>query len=101
MFNYTLREPVGVCGQIIPWNYPLLMCAWKLAPALAAGCTAVLKPSELTPVTALEVARLLAAVELPPGAVNIVTGPGAGAGEELASSSKVDKVAFTGGTVTG
>jgi betaine-aldehyde dehydrogenase len=99
--SFVVREPVGVCGQIIPWNYPLLMAAWKLAPALAAGCTTVLKPSELTPLTALELARIIAAVELPAGVVNIVTGPGAGAGEELAASPKVDKVAFTGGTATG
>ncbi|MBI2604986.1 MAG: aldehyde dehydrogenase family protein [Deltaproteobacteria bacterium] len=99
--SFVLREPVGVCGQIIPWNYPLLMCAWKLAPAIAAGCTTVLKPSELTPLTALELARLIEACEFPAGVINILTGPGAGAGEELAMSSKVDKVAFTGGTVTG
>lgn len=99
--SFVLREPVGVCGQIIPWNYPLLMCAWKLAPALAAGCTVVLKPSELTPLTALEVAKIISKTDLPAGVVNIVTGPGAGAGEELASSMKVDKVAFTGGTLTG
>ena len=99
--SFVVREPVGVCGQIIPWNYPLLMSAWKLAPALAAGCTTILKPSELTPLTALELARIIAATELPAGVVNIVTGPGAGAGEELATSHKVDKVAFTGGTVTG
>ena len=99
--SFVLREPVGVCGQIIPWNYPLLMAAWKMAPALAAGCTLVLKPSELTPLTALALARLLQAAGLPPGVVNVVTGPGAGAGEELAESPLVDKVAFTGGTVTG
>jgi betaine-aldehyde dehydrogenase len=99
--SFVVREPVGVCGQIIPWNYPLLMAAWKLAPALAAGCTAVLKPSELTPLTALRLARILNAAGLPPGAANIVTGPGAGAGEELAESALVDKIAFTGGTVTG
>jgi len=99
--SFVLREPVGVCGQIIPWNYPLLMSAWKLAPALAAGNTCVLKPSELTPLTALELAKIIAAAELPAGVVNIVTGPGLGAGEELADNPKVDKVAFTGGTVTG
>lgn len=99
--SFVLREPVGVCGQIIPWNYPLLMSAWKLAPALAAGCTLILKPSELTPLTALELGRILVALELPEGVVNIVTGPGMGAGEELASNMKIDKVAFTGGTVTG
>ncbi len=99
--SFVLREPVGVCGQIIPWNYPLLMSAWKLAPALAAGCTVVLKPSELTPLTALELAKLIHSVGLPDGVVNVVSGPGAGAGEELAESPLVDKVAFTGGTVTG
>jgi len=99
--SFVLREPVGVCGQIIPWNYPLLMSAWKLAPALAAGNTCILKPSELTPLTALELGKLILSVELPPGVVNIITGPGVGAGEELASNMSVDKVAFTGGTVTG
>jgi betaine-aldehyde dehydrogenase len=99
--SYVVREPIGVCGQIIPWNYPLLMAAWKLAPALAAGNTCVLKPSELTPLTALELGKLVAEVGFPPGVVNILTGPGPGAGEELAESLKVDKVAFTGGTVTG
>ena len=99
--SFVLREPVGVCGQIIPWNYPLLMAAWKMAPALAAGCTVVLKPSELTPLTALRLAKLMSDAGVPAGVVNIVTGPGAGAGEELAESPLVDKVAFTGGTVTG
>ncbi|MRG95187.1 aldehyde dehydrogenase family protein [Polyangium spumosum] len=99
--SFVVREPLGVCGQIIPWNYPLLMAAWKLAPALAAGNTCVLKPSELTPLTALELGRIMSEVGFPPGVVNILTGPGAGAGEELAESARVDKVAFTGGTVTG
>jgi betaine-aldehyde dehydrogenase len=99
--SFVLREPVGVCGQIIPWNYPLLMAAWKIAPALAAGCTVVLKPSELTPLTALSLARLFVEAGVPAGVVNVVTGPGAGVGEELAESPLVDKVAFTGGTVTG
>jgi len=99
--SFVLREPVGVCGQIIPWNYPLLMAAWKVAPALAAGCTVVLKPSELTPLTALALGTLIQEAGLPPGVVNIVTGPGAGVGEELAESRQVDKIAFTGGTVTG
>jgi betaine-aldehyde dehydrogenase len=99
--SFTLREPVGVCGQIIPWNYPLLMAAWKVAPALAAGCTVVLKPSELTPLTALELAKIFVAAGVPAGVVNVVSGPGAGAGEELAESPLVDKIAFTGGTVTG
>ena len=99
--SFVLREPVGVCGQIIPWNYPLLMAAWKLAPALAAGCTVILKPSELTPLTALVLARLTHEAGLPAGVVNVVSGPGAGAGAQLAESSRVDKVAFTGGTLTG
>lgn len=99
--SFVLREPIGVCGQIIPWNYPLLMAAWKLGPALAAGNVCVLKPSELTPLTALELARIMAACGLPAGAVNVLTGPGAGAGEALAESPRVDKIAFTGGTATG
>lgn len=99
--SFVVREPLGVCGQIIPWNFPLLMSAWKLAPALAAGCTVILKPSELTPLTALELAGLIHKAGLPPGVVNIVTGPGAGAGEELAQNKLCDKVAFTGGTLTG
>jgi betaine-aldehyde dehydrogenase len=99
--SYVLREPIGVCAQIIPWNYPLLMAAWKLAPALAAGNTCVLKPSEMTPLTALELAQIFVETEVPAGVVNIITGPGPGAGEELSSNPKVDKIAFTGGTVTG
>ena len=100
--SLTLREPVGVCGQIVPWNYPLLMAAWKIAPALCAGCTVVLKPAEATPVTALELARLLDGIEsLPKGVVNIVTGDGPVAGAALAASEQVDKVAFTGSTRTG
>ena len=100
-FSYVVREPIGVCGQIIPWNFPLLMAAWKLAPALAAGNTVVLKPSELTPLTALELFKLIDQCGFPAGVVNLITGPGVGAGEELASNLMVDKVAFTGGTVTG
>ncbi|HAT1595679.1 TPA: aldehyde dehydrogenase family protein [Legionella pneumophila] len=100
-FSYVVREPIGVCGQIIPWNFPLLMAAWKLAPALAAGNTAVLKPSELTPVTALELFKLIDQCGFPAGVVNLVTGPGIGVGEELASNPLVDKVAFTGGSATG
>lgn len=99
--SFVVREPLGVCGQIIPWNFPFLMAAWKIAPALAAGCTVVLKPSEFTPLTALELARIISTCEVPAGVVNIITGPGAGCGEELSVSHKVDKVAFTGGTVTG
>ncbi|MCW8398974.1 aldehyde dehydrogenase family protein [Legionella sp. PATHC038] len=100
-FSYVVREPIGVCGQIIPWNFPLLMAAWKLAPALAAGNTVILKPSELTPITALELFKLIDQCGFPAGVVNLITGPGAGVGEELAINSMVDKLAFTGGTVTG
>src|SRR5919198_663428 len=101
MFNYTLREPVGVCGQIIPWNFPLLMAAWKLAPALAAGNTCVLKPAETTPLTALALAEICQQAELPPGVVNIVPGYGETAGAALASHPGIDKVAFTGSTEVG
>ncbi len=99
-FSYVLREPIGVCGQIIPWNFPLLMAAWKLAPALAAGNTVILKPSELTPMTAIELFKLIDQCGFPAGVVNLITGSGVGAGEELAMNSMVDKVAFTGGTVS-
>jgi betaine-aldehyde dehydrogenase len=101
MFNYTLREPLGVCGQIIPWNFPLLMAAWKLAPALAAGNTVVLKPAEQTPVTALELAKLIQEAGFPEGVVNIVTGYGETAGAALASHPGIDKIAFTGSTEVG
>src|SRR5256885_1639109 len=99
--SFVVREPIGVCGQIIPWNYPLLMADGKPAPALAAGNVCILKPSEMTPLTALELAEIFRRIELPAGVVNIVSGPGAGVGEEIASNSRIDKVAFTGGTVTG
>ena len=98
--NYTLREPVGVVGQIIPWNFPLLMLAWKIAPALASGCTVVLKPAEQTPLTALRFAELLQEVDLPAGVVNIVTGDGR-TGEFLVKHPDVDKIAFTGSTEVG
>jgi acyl-CoA reductase-like NAD-dependent aldehyde dehydrogenase len=101
MFNYTLREPVGVCGQIIPWNFPLLMCAWKLAPALAAGNSCVLKPAEQTPVTAMELGKLIEEAGFPPGVVNIVPGFGETAGAALAAHRGVDKLAFTGSTEIG
>ena len=101
MFNYTLREPVGVCGQIIPWNFPLLMAAWKLAPALAAGNTIVLKPAEQTPVTAMELGKLIQEAGFPEGVVNIVPGYGETAGAALASHPGIDKVAFTGSTEVG
>ncbi len=101
MFNYTLREPVGVCGQIIPWNFPLLMAAWKLAPALAAGNTVVLKPAEQTPVGAMELASLIQEAGFPDGVVNVVPGYGETAGAALASHPDIDKVAFTGSTEVG
>ena len=98
---YTLREPVGVVGQIIPWNFPLLMAAWKLGPALAAGCTVVLKPAEQTPLTALRLGELIQEVGFPDGVVNIVPGYGETAGAALAAHADVDKVAFTGSTEVG
>jgi betaine-aldehyde dehydrogenase len=98
--SLALREPVGVCGQIIPWNYPLLMAAWKLAPAICAGCTVVLKPAEQTPLTILELARHFEAVGLPPGVVNIVTGAGE-TGAHLVAQPDVDKIAFTGSAEVG
>lgn len=100
-FNYTLREPMGVVGQIIPWNFPLLMAAWKLGPALATGCTVVLKPAEQTPLTALRLGELLVEAGLPPGVVNIVPGYGPTAGAAIAQHPDVDKVAFTGSTEVG
>jgi betaine-aldehyde dehydrogenase len=98
--SLALREPIGVCGQIIPWNYPLLMAAWKLAPAICAGCTTVLKPSEQTPLTVLELAQHFEAAGLPPGVVNIVTGQG-GTGAALTAHPDVDKIAFTGSAEVG
>jgi betaine-aldehyde dehydrogenase len=99
--SFTLREPVGVAAQIIPWNYPLLMAAWKLAPALAAGCTCVLKPAEQTPLTALEFAAFLTDAGVPPGVVNIITGFGESAGAPLVKHPDVNKVAFTGSASVG
>jgi len=98
---YTLRQPVGVVGAIIPWNFPLVMAAWKLAPALATGNTVVLKPAEQTPLSALFLGTLLEEAGLPPGVVNIVTGQGETAGAALAAHPGVDKVAFTGSTEVG
>jgi aldehyde dehydrogenase (NAD+)/betaine-aldehyde dehydrogenase len=98
---YSLKEPVGVAGQIVPWNYPLLMTTWKLAPALAAGCSVVLKPDPQTPLTALRLAELAAEVGFPPGAVNVVPGDGPTTGAYLVKHPGVDKVAFTGSTRTG
>ena len=99
--SYTLREPIGVVGQIIPWNFPLLMAAWKLGPALATGCTVVLKPAEQTPLTALRLAELIAEAGVPDGVVNVVPGFGETAGAALAAHMDVDKVAFTGSTEVG
>ncbi|HEY0079356.1 MAG TPA: betaine-aldehyde dehydrogenase [Pyrinomonadaceae bacterium] len=101
MFNYTLREPLGVCGQIIPWNFPLLMAAWKLAPALAAGNTVVLKPAEQTPVGAMELGKLIQEAGFPDGVVNVVPGFGETAGASLAAHPGIDKIAFTGSTEVG
>jgi acyl-CoA reductase-like NAD-dependent aldehyde dehydrogenase len=98
---YSLKEPVGVAGQIVPWNYPLLMTTWKLAPALAAGCSVVLKPDPQTPLTALRLAELATEVGFPAGAINVVTGDGPTTGAYLVRHPGVDKVAFTGSTKTG
>src|SRR5918992_1947030 len=101
LLSYTLKEPVGVAAQIVPWNYPLLMASWKLAPALAAGCTVVLKPDPQTPLTALGLAELAAEVGFPAGVVNVVPGDGPTTGAYLVRHPGVDKVAFTGSTRTG
>src|ERR1700746_3878138 len=98
---YTLREPVGVVGQIIPWNFPLIMASWKLAPALAVGCTVVLKPAEQTPLTALRLGELIMEAGFPEGVVNMVPGFGETAGAALAAHPDVDKIAFTGSTEVG
>jgi aldehyde dehydrogenase (NAD+)/betaine-aldehyde dehydrogenase len=98
---YSQKEPVGVCGQIVPWNYPLMMATWKLAPALAAGCTVVLKPDPQTPLTALRLAELAAEAGFPPGVINIVPGDGPTTGAYLVKHPGIDKVAFTGSTKTG
>jgi acyl-CoA reductase-like NAD-dependent aldehyde dehydrogenase len=98
---YTLKEPIGVCAQIVPWNYPIMMAAWKLAPALAAGCAVVLKPDPATPLTALRLGELSAEVGFPAGAINIVPGDGPTTGAHLVTHPGVDKVAFTGSTKTG
>src|SRR5882762_184671 len=99
--SFTLREPVGVAGQIIPWNYPLVMASWKLAPAIAAGCTCVLKPAEQTPLTMMEVANWFEELGLPPGVVNVVNGMGETAGAALVAHRGVDKIAFTGSAAVG
>jgi acyl-CoA reductase-like NAD-dependent aldehyde dehydrogenase len=101
LLTYSLKEPVGVAAQIVPWNYPLMMATWKLAPALAAGCTVVLKPDPATPLTALRLAELAAEVGFPAGVVNVVPGDGPTTGAALVRHPGVDKVAFTGSTATG
>jgi acyl-CoA reductase-like NAD-dependent aldehyde dehydrogenase len=101
LLSYTLKQPVGVAGQIVPWNYPLMMATWKLAPALAAGCAVVLKPDPATPLTALRLAELAAEVGFPPGVVNVVPGDGPTTGAYLVRHPGIDKVAFTGSTATG
>jgi acyl-CoA reductase-like NAD-dependent aldehyde dehydrogenase len=98
---YSLKEPVGVAGQIVPWNYPLMMTTWKLAPALAAGCSVVLKPDSATPLTALRMAALASEVGFPAGAINVVPGEGKTVGAYLVKHPGVDKIAFTGSTATG
>ncbi|RSM04324.1 hypothetical protein CEP52_006916 [Fusarium oligoseptatum] len=100
-FTYTVREPVGVCGQIIPWNFPLLMFIWKIAPALATGNTVVIKSAESTPLSALKLCEYIREAEFPPGTVNLVSGFGPTVGAALANHMDVDKVAFTGSTATG
>jgi betaine-aldehyde dehydrogenase len=99
--NYVQRAPLGVVGQIVPWNFPLMFTSWKMGPALAAGNTVVLKPAEITPLSTLRIAELMAEVGFPPGVVNIVPGYGATAGQHLAEHPGVDKIAFTGSTATG
>ncbi len=99
--SIVVREPVGVCGQISPWNYPLLQASWKMAPALAAGCTIVMKPSEITPLTTIKITEIAEEAGIPKGVVNLVLGPGEGVGSELALSKDVDLISFTGGLETG
>ncbi|WP_407502099.1 aldehyde dehydrogenase family protein [Acinetobacter baumannii] len=99
--NYTLRDPVGVCGLIVPWNFPLTMCIWKLAPAMAVGCTAILKPAEQTPLIAVRLMQLFQEAGFPAGVVNLITGSGRQVGEPLSSHMKINKVAFTGSTSVG
>ncbi len=101
-YNYVRREPIGVCGQIIPWNFPFLMAIWKIAPALAAGNTVILKPASYTPLSALKLVEIIHDTGLlPPGVLNLVTGPGQVVGPELCSNPMVDKIAFTGSTEVG
>ena len=99
--DFTLREPVGVVALIVPWNFPLTIASWKVAPALAAGNAAILKPASYTPLTALALGRIALAAGLPDGVLNVVTGPGSSTGSALAGHPGVDKIAFTGETLTG
>lgn len=99
--NYTLREPVGVVGQVVPWNFPLMFTAWKMAPALAAGNCIVMKPAEITPLSSLKIAELMAEAGMPPGVVNMIPGLGSVAGQAIAEHPRIAKVAFTGSTATG
>ncbi len=101
LLDYTLRQPYGVCAQIIPWNFPLLMAAWKVAPALAAGNTVVLKPASVTPLTAILLGEICLEAGIPDGVLNVLTGPGAVIGESLTTHPDVQKIAFTGETETG
>jgi len=99
--NYTLREPVGVVGQVVPWNFPLMFTSWKMAPALAAGNCIVMKPAEITPLSSLKIAELMAQAGIPDGVVNILPGLGAVAGQAIAEHDRISKIAFTGSTATG
>src|SRR6185503_14399761 len=99
--TYTLREPVGVVAAIVPWNFPLLLTAWKVAPALACGNTVIIKPASQTPLTALALAEVAQQAGIPPGVINVITGPGASVGQMLVEHPGIDKIAFTGDTSTG
>src|ERR1700742_4649054 len=99
--NYVQRAPIGVVGQIVPWNFPLMFTSWKMGPALAAGNTIVMKPAEITPLTSLRIAELMSEAGMPDGVVNMVPGLGAVAGQYLAEHARVAKIAFTGSTATG
>ena len=99
--NYTLREPLGVCAAIVPWNFPLLIAVWKIAPALATGNTIIVKPASQTPLTALALGEIALEVGLPPGVLNVLTGPGAKLGQAIVEHPGIDKIAFTGDTGTG
>src|SRR5262245_52050091 len=100
-FNYTLREPVGVVGAITPWNFPLLLASWKIAPALAVGCSVVHKPATLTPLTALKLAEVAREAGVPAGVLNVVTGKGSVVGDAMVRHAGIDKLAFTGSTAVG